>query len=121
MRWTLDRWAARPGFYTGDAFTEYLCCFRDARTIHATCEDYRAGATIDIVHDEADRGHRLACPLLVLWGEAGLVAETPRLDPLAIWRARAADVRGRTLICGHFLPEETPDDTYAQLTAFFSA
>src|SRR5687768_10871649 len=56
---------------TPDAFAEYLRCFRDPQTIHATCEDYRAGATIDLEHAKEDGDRKVTCPLLVLWGERG--------------------------------------------------
>ena len=107
----------------GDAFTpraraEYRQCFATPEGIAATCEDYRAGASVDYAHDATTlaAGQRIAAPLLVLWGEAGLVA---RMDPLAIWAGYAADVRGHGLPCGHFLPEEAPAATLAALVEFF--
>ena len=99
-----------------EAFAEYLRCFRDPATIHATCEDYRAGATIDLVHDDADGGRAIDCPLLVLWGSAGKNAR--HFDFLSIWRERANDARGRGLDCGHFLAEEAPDETLAALSEY---
>jgi haloacetate dehalogenase len=86
------------------------------------CEDYRAGATFDFDLDEADRaaGRRIARPLLVLWGGRNDLEELFG-DPLAIWRAWADDVRGRALDCGHYLAEEAPEETYAELRAFFAA
>jgi haloacetate dehalogenase len=85
--------------------------------IHASCEDYRAAATIDIAHDDADGGRTLACPLLALWGERGAVGKC--FDVLALWRERAADVRGRALPGGHYLAEELPDLVVQEFTAFF--
>ena len=83
------------------------------------CEDYRAGATYDFALDEADRGRRrIACSLLALWGRKGRLEEW--YDVLAIWRDWADDVQGRALDCGHYLPEEAPDETYAALRAFFA-
>ena len=96
---------------------EYERCFRDPAAIHAMCEDYRAAASIDLEHDAADENKRIACPLLVLWGEKGVVHRL--FDPLADWRGAANDVRGKALPCGHYLPEEAPDATLAELTAFF--
>ena len=120
--------AADPeGFYFGsrrdlfapEALAEYERCLRDPRVIHAICEDYRAGATIDFELDEADRGRRrIACPLLALWGETGPLARTDVLDT---WRAWADDVRGAALPCGHHLPEEAPEETYAALRDFLAA
>ena len=103
-----------------DALADYLRCARDPATIHAMCEDYRAGATYDFDLDEADRveGRRIACPVLVLWGERNDLEELFG-DPLAIWRDWADDVRGRPLDCGHYLAEEAPEETYAELRRFF--
>jgi haloacetate dehalogenase len=120
--------AADPeGFYFGprrdlfapEALAEYERCLRDPRVIHAICEDYRAGATIDFELDERDRGRNaIGCPLLALWGEAGPLART---DVLETWRAWAHDVRGAALPCGHHLPEEAPQETYAALRDFLAA
>jgi haloacetate dehalogenase len=95
---------------------EYKRCFRDPATIHATCEDYRAAAGIDLDHDAADAERKVGCPLLVLWGEKGVVGRL--FDPIAAWRAKASDVRGNPLPCGHFLPEESPEETLAALLRF---
>jgi haloacetate dehalogenase len=113
----LGHWGRDPGAFTQEAKAEYVRCFRDPATIHATCEDYRAAAEIDLIHDEQDLGHKLGMPLLALWGGKGLVGR--RYDVLAEWRKRAADVRGRALPCGHFLAEEAPEETLAALLAFF--
>lgn len=106
-----------PEAHTPEALAEYLRCF-DTAGIHATCEDYRAGASIDLVHDEADRqqGKRVTCPLLALWSARGYVGRTQ--DVLQVWREYATDVRGQALPCGHFLAEEMPDETYALLRPF---
>jgi haloacetate dehalogenase len=116
----LDRlmqgWGRADGGFAEAALAEYHRCFRDPATIHATCEDYRAGASIDLEHDAADAGKKIACPLLVLWGEKGVVGRL--YDPLAIWREKAVEVTGRALPCGHFLAEEAPEDTLAALDAF---
>jgi haloacetate dehalogenase len=106
--------------FAAEALDDYRRSFRDPACIHAMCEDYRAGATLDVAHDEADRGtRRIACPTLALWGSRGSVA---RLDGvLDIWREWADDVRGRALDSGHFLAEEAPDATYDELLLFFEA
>jgi haloacetate dehalogenase len=84
------------------------------------CEDYRAGATIDYVLDEADRGQRrIVCPTLALWSLKGELQDW--YDVLAIWRDWADDVQGYGINCGHYLAEEAPDDTYAALHAFLTA
>ncbi len=113
----LRRWAA-PGFaFAPAALAEYRRCFADPAVVHATCEDYRAGATIDVEHDKADFGkRRIECKLLALWGEQGLARRSA--DPLVVWREWAADVRGGPVRCGHFLPEEAPEETASALEAF---
>lgn len=102
------------------AFAEYLRCF-DPATIHASCEDYRAAATIDLEHDRADRaaGRRIRCPVLALWGARGTVHRLFR--PLEEWR-RAAEgiVEGRPISCGHYLAEEAPDEVLAELQRFLA-
>jgi haloacetate dehalogenase len=103
------------------ALAHYHAFFQDPLRIHATCEDYRAGRTTDLAHDEADHAaaRKIACPLLVIWGSAGgIPAETE--DPLATWREWASDVRGHALDCGHYLAEEAPDATAAALIDFLT-
>ena len=91
----------------------------DPATIHASCEDYRAAASIDLVHDESDMDRKISCPVLVLWGANGLVGQ--KYDVLAIWRDRATQVSGKGLPCGHWLAEEVPDETLAEITRFLAA
>ncbi|OLC76599.1 MAG: hypothetical protein AUH72_18625 [Acidobacteria bacterium 13_1_40CM_4_65_8] len=107
------------GAMTPEAIAEYVRCFKDPATIHATCEDYRAGATIDLVHADETRDRKVKCPLLVLWGERGTVGRL--YDVMKIWREHATDVRGKALPGGHFLPEEVPDATLAELLPFLQA
>jgi haloacetate dehalogenase len=111
----------RSTIFTQEALEEYLRCFRDPGTVHAICEDYRAAATLDFAHDEADRRaeRRVTCPVLALWGQKGYLGEW--YDVLDVWRGWAGDVRGRALECGHYLPEEAPDETLSELRAFFTA
>jgi haloacetate dehalogenase len=113
LRYLMSRWAGDVARIGTQALAEYLRCFRRSPTIRATCADYRAGATVDIDDDRADRdaGKRIACPLLLLW--AGR-----QRDLLPIWRRWAGDVRGEGLDCGHFLQEEAPDDVAARLLPF---
>ena len=115
----LGQWGRDSGAFTPEAKAEYLRCFSDPTTIHATCEDYRAAASIDLKHDEADMQHKIAAPLLALWGAKGFVGR--RYDVLAEWRKRALDVRGEAVPSGHFLPEEAPAETAAALLAFFKS
>jgi haloacetate dehalogenase len=111
LAWTLDEWCGTAGALTEQAVTEYRRCFDDA-TIHATCEDYRAGASIDLLHDDSDADAVLRCPALVLWSKTGI---DDAFDVPGIWRERAPDLRGRAFDCGHFLAEERPDETTADL------
>ncbi len=121
--------AAPDGFYfpgdrsrfDTDALADYLTAVHDPDVIHAMCQDYRAGATIDHAHDEADlaAGRRITCPILALW--AGRDELGRWFDVLAVWRGWAADVRGRALDCGHFLAEERPHEVAAELRSFFLA
>jgi haloacetate dehalogenase len=115
----LESWSEKPGVFPDEIRAQYRSAFRNPETIHAVCEEYRASATLDYEQDEADRGRRrIACPVLTLWsGRGGF----PRwYDVLEIWREWAEDVRGRALDCGHFLPEEAPEETVAELRAFFA-
>lgn len=104
--------------FSEQAVREYIRCFADPAAIHASCEDYRAAGTIDLEHDRADRagGRKLPMPVLALWGSEGVIARL--FDCLADWREVAADVSGRALPCGHFVPEEAPAETLAEITAF---
>jgi haloacetate dehalogenase len=99
-------------------FAEYLRCFADPQTLHAMCEDYRAGASIDLQHDEADLGIQLTCPTLVLWGVHGAMHRL--FDVLETWRSRAPAVQGKALPAGHWLPEECPQELTAALVEFLA-
>ncbi|AKA06632.1 alpha/beta fold hydrolase [Streptomyces noursei] len=119
--WVRTRMSARH--HGGTPFSsvaqdEYVRCFSDPAAIHASCEDYRAAASIDLVHDEADAtaGRRVTCPLLALWGEHSFVGR--HYDVLDVWRAYATDVRGQALPCDHYVPEEAPEATARLLQAF---
>ena len=113
----MKRWSAgETGFFDPRAWAEYERCFSDPATIHASCEDYRAAASIDLAHDRADPVQRVRCPLLVLWGAKGVVNRL--FDPLNDWRSVADDVRGQVMPTGHYIAEEAPAATLAQLQAF---
>jgi len=106
---------------TGAAEAEFLRAFRNPATVHAMCEDYRAGASTDFDLDDVDlkAGRKVGCPLLVLWGAKGNVGRL--FDPLAVWRERASDVRGRAMPTGHNIQLEAPAETLAELRAFLRA
>ncbi|WP_165070094.1 alpha/beta fold hydrolase [Marisediminicola senii] len=107
-----------PGRYHPDLMATYRAILDDPTVVHAICEDYRAGAGIDRVHDDADQraDRRITCPLLVLWSESGAL---PKFygDVLAVWAPWANDIRGRGLDAGHFLVEDQPDQVVGALLA----
>jgi haloacetate dehalogenase len=116
LQWLLDHWAGAKDVLAAEAVAEYQRCF-DAAAIRATNEEFRAAATIDLAHDEADKGRKVCCPTLLLWSATGMWA---KYDIPKIWRVRVEDVRGSALNCGHFLPEEDPERTAAELIRFLS-
>jgi haloacetate dehalogenase len=117
----LGGWGSRGlGFIEPEALAEYERCFCQAAAIHSACEDYRASAGIDLKHDRASRaaGHKIACDMLVLWGERGVVQRL--FEPHALWQAQCAGrVSGWAMPAGHFIPEELPEETAAALAGFF--
>jgi haloacetate dehalogenase len=119
----LDSWSSSPeaarAAFPERIRDEYRAALADPASVHAICEEYRAAATLDLEHDEADlaAGRRIDCPVLALWSRTGAVGAWYE-DPLAVWRRWAGDVRGQPLDGGHFLPEEAPDATIAALRAF---
>lgn len=121
--WTRDRSLAA---FDPAALDHYRQLFRDPARIHAACEDYRAGQTIDLAADEADvaAGRRIACPVFVLWGDAGIPGGTKGQDdddgPLATWRKWADTVDGTAIDAGHFVCEENPQATLAALLPFLT-
>jgi len=126
--WFIERKLAKTkqglSFFGKEALAEYKRCFRNPQTIHAVCEDYRAGASIDLVHDEADMkvGRKIECPLALLWGATGGVGRNHNPGPAEIWKNYAANIVGaKALPCGHYLSEEAPEETYVELRNFFKA
>jgi haloacetate dehalogenase len=102
------------------ALAEYQRCLALPGAAHGICEDYRAAATIDLEHDRFDRdaGNRLALPLMVLWGEQGVVGRC--FDPLKEWQRVAAEVQGGPLPCGHYIAEEAPDTLLERVLPFLA-
>lgn len=115
LRWILDHWAGAKGALAAEAVAEYERCFDDA-SIRATNEEFRAAATVDLAHDEADSGSKITCPLLLLWSASSWA----KFDMPEVWKSRAVDVRGAAFDCGHFLPEEDPERTASELISFLS-
>lgn len=120
IRYHLNAWSRVPGAFTEDAIVEYVRCFSDPDAIRASCDDYRAGAGIDLTDDDEScaAGERVGCPLLVLWGGQGFVGA--KYDVPAVWREYASDVTIGELDCGHFLAEERPAEKAAALLAFLT-
>jgi haloacetate dehalogenase len=116
LRRKLGGWGTGLDHFDPRALAEYERCFSNPETIHASCEDYRAAASIDLEHDAA--GQKINCPMLVLWGERGVVNRL--FDPLVDWRAVETDVLGRTFEEGHYLAEEAPKEKLRELLQFFA-
>jgi haloacetate dehalogenase len=108
-------------FFAPEALAEYIRCFSNPDTIHAICEDYRATFGVDLDMDTVDfaAGRKIDTPVMLLWGATGGVGRNHK--PMEIWARYASDIRGgKALPCGHYLSEEAPDETTAELHAFFS-
>jgi haloacetate dehalogenase len=103
--------------FTDEALEEYILNFETPEAIHASCEDYRAAATIDIEHDNDDNGLKLQQPLQVLWAKRGAIESC--FDALSLWQDRAADVRGEAVDATHYMAEEIPAEIAVRLRAFF--
>jgi haloacetate dehalogenase len=117
-----DAWYhASPESMGAENYADFRRAIHDPATVHAMCEDYRAGLGVDRAHDDADRraGRRIACPVLALWAARD---DLPDLygDVLAIWRDWADDVSGRAIDCGHHLAEEAPEELATELRAFLA-
>jgi haloacetate dehalogenase len=113
-----DRWSAPGTAFDARALAEYRRCFTRPANIHASCEDYRAAAGVDLEHDAADEA-RLGQPLLVLWGLRGAMHRI--YDVPATWADLATEMTSSGIDCGHFLAEERPAETAAALGEFFRA
>ncbi len=121
----LTQWGSSAATFSPQVRAAYVDALRDPAHVHAICEEYRAAATVDRAHDEADRvaGRRINAPLLALWSGAGALNHWYDADggPLALWRAWARNVHGFALSAGHFFPEEMPEQTADLLTDFLAA
>jgi haloacetate dehalogenase len=113
------QYEAQKARATAENQIEYLRTASLPENIHAMCEDYRAGASIDLKHDEADLNKKVACPLLTLWGLKGPMGRI--YDVLSIWKERGVNVTGKGLPSGHNLQEEVPADVLAELRPFLMA
>ncbi len=125
MPFYLDRVFRNTTSASANAFdevvvAEYVRAMSDPACIHATCEDYRAGATVDLENDRRDvaAGRKIDCPNLILWGGKGMVGKV--FEPLETWRDLIAVPGGHAMDCGHFIPEEKPAETIAALLQFLA-
>ncbi|MBS0350094.1 MAG: alpha/beta hydrolase [Proteobacteria bacterium] len=107
----LKRWSKNGlSVFPTEIFNEYIRCSTTSEAIHAACEDYRAAASIDLIHDEEDKGNKIKCPIFLIWAKNGFIGK--HYDVLKVWREWANSVEGKSIDCGHFIPEEAPEDTY---------
>jgi haloacetate dehalogenase len=119
----LGGWGSPSAVFPAEVRAAYVQALRDPSHAHAICEEYRAAATIDRAHDQADRasGRRIVCPLLALWSAHGPLDTwyVEEAGPIALWRLWCDDVQGHSLDAGHFFPEEVPEQTADALKRFF--
>jgi haloacetate dehalogenase len=119
IRSVMGRRHAGLAAFAPQAMAEYERCVQLPGTAHGLCEDYRASATIDLAHDRADvqKGVKLVQPLRVLWGDHGAVGQC--FDVMGLWQARAGQVTGQGLPCGHYIAEEAPEALLSEVLNFF--
>ena len=103
--------------FSTEALSEYLTAFKQPDAIHSSCEDYRAAASIDIEHDDADQGKKLSMPVLALWAKLGVIESC--FNALELWRLRADKVEGEALEAGHYMAEEIPEEVAKRMSEFF--
>ena len=118
LRQKIGSWGNSGDVHTDEAMADYLRCFSNPATIHASCEDYRAAASIDLIHDEADKGRKLDIPLFAISGAASFVSA--RYDLVAEWQTSFTNVSATQVPGGHFLPEESPDELLELVIPFFA-
>ncbi|WP_211441311.1 alpha/beta fold hydrolase [Collimonas humicola] len=120
LRHTIGGRSAGLAPFTPQAYAEYLRCLSDPATIHGICEDYRASAGIDLEHERLDlaQGNKIECATKVLWGADGVIGKC--FDPLREWEKLATHLSGKALACGHYIPEEAPDQLLAEVLPFLA-
>jgi len=106
----------RPDAIDDLLFAEYLRAFTSPGTIRCGLEDYRAAASIDYEDDERDLGTKLSCPVYTIWGQFGKMESL--FDVVDTWKEKADNVIGKSLPCGHFIPEEAPDELLSEIVPF---
>lgn len=123
-RYLIERWTPNADRIGAEAMEVYARAFSRPEVIAATCADYRAGATLDDEHDQADlaRGHKIRAPVLAIWSERLTTQrQSKATDPLATWRRFAERVEGFSVPSGHFIAEEVPDAVAEPIAAFLSS
>lgn len=118
LRTKLEMWGKTKDFIDRKTMKHYIKNFSNKETIHATCEDYRAGASIDIIDHNKDKHLKILSPLLVLWGKKGTVNKL--YEPIKEWKKWAQNVNGFSIDCGHFIPEEKPKELLKSIYDFFN-
>jgi haloacetate dehalogenase len=120
LEWKMLAWNGKGenSVFDPRALDHYRAAYKQPARLHATCEDYRAGQTTDFANDDADvkAGRKIEAPFLTLWGATGIPAAGE--SPLDVWKRWAVNVTGKAIPCGHFLPEEAPQETAAELIPF---
>jgi haloacetate dehalogenase len=123
LEWKMLAWNGKGenSVFDPRALDHYRAAFKQPARLHATCEDYRAGQTTDVTNDDADMkaGRKIKAPLLALWGASGIPSAGE--NPIDVWKRWATNVSGKAIPCGHFLPEEAPMETAAELVPFLCA
>ena len=117
LRTKLEAWSGEGEWLDEKAYLAYEAAFSQEDVIHASCEDYRAAASIDLVHDRDDHHHKLTMPVQAFWGKTGFVAK--RYDVIAAWQEVAQSVTGCAVSGGHFVPEEAPEEAAAEMLRFW--
>ncbi|MBB4570915.1 alpha/beta fold hydrolase [Rhizobium leucaenae] len=114
--------AIKPDLMGREAYADLMTAIHDPAVVHGMVEDYRAGLTVDRLHELQDRaeGKRVECPLLCLWSIRDDLEELFG-DPREIWRSWAVDVQGRGIDSGHHVAEENPVDLANSLLRFFGS
>ncbi len=117
MKSCLDKWSGNHKF--GKVEKAYLKSFKQKKRIHASCEDYRASASIDLEHDKKDRNKKLNIPIQVLWGKSGVIGK--QFNSLKIWQKYSKKkIYGTGINSGHFIPEQNPKETIKHIKKFFN-
>ena len=117
----MEKWCATEGAIDKEIYNLYKKDFCNPETIHSTCAEYRS-VILDLEHDEIDRGNKIDCPMLVLWGSN--TSKRPGwqtgkgLNMIDAWKKRCENVLGQSLDCGHFIPEEKPKELLKVLLPF---